>query len=135
MTCAQGLLSVCVCCMASPEELQVLVPVLCGSKVHFDCGFLREEIRPIRVIWVICAGYLPHKLTTEQLRIVTQAADMAQGTPMLSKKENREIMSKNVQNNFTLGDLKSSEILVKGLSGLVVVAAAVVSTIRAFQFA
>lgn len=81
MTRAQGLLSVCVCSTASPEgELQVLVPVLCGSKVHFDCGFLREETRSIRVIWVICAGYLPHKLTTEQLRTVIQAADMAQGT-------------------------------------------------------
>lgn len=81
MTCARGL-SVCVCSMASPGgEPQVSVPVLCGSKVHFDCGFLREETRAIRIVWVICAGYLPHKLTTEQLRIVIQVAGVAQGTP------------------------------------------------------
>lgn len=53
---------------------------------------------------------------------------------MLSTKENGEMMSKSLQNNFTLGDLKSNETLVKGISGLVVVAAAVISTIRAFQF-
>lgn len=83
MSCARGiLLSVCVCSMASPEgEPQVLVPVLCGSKVHFDCGFLREETRAIRIIWVISAGSLPRKLTTEQLRIAVQVADVARGTP------------------------------------------------------
>lgn len=81
------MLSVCVCSVDSPEgEPQVLVPVLCGSKVHFDCGFLREETRAIRIIWVICVGYLPCKLTTEQLRIAIQVADVAQGTPSAEHK-------------------------------------------------
>lgn len=62
------------------------MPVLCGSKVHFVCGFLREETRAVRIIWVVCADYLPHKLTLEQLRIVTQVTDVAQATPNAEQK-------------------------------------------------
>lgn len=33
-----------------------------------------------KVIWMVCVGYLPHKLTTDRLTVVVLFPDMTQGT-------------------------------------------------------